>query len=205
MLESSERKPTSIPFTRQQFWPVVLRLSQLKNSTKNDINFLHASIGHVNESLIMENAKQQGVRLTSAMLPCVGCLEAKGRKAPTMRQEVTRAAVPFGRVHMDLCGSLKSALDGSIFMITCYVDSVSRWQWAYEMQTKSDNTKYVKCFLDDMSGMGTPGCFRTIGGSKFAGRKPAEFFYAAGICREYTTPDTSKQNGVVESAVCRTF
>ena len=139
----------------------------------------------------METAKQQGARLTSAMLPCVGYLEAKGRKAPTMRREVARAAVPFGRVHIDLCGSLKPALDGSIFMITFYVDSVSPWQRAYGMQAKSDNTKYVKCFLDDMSGMGTPGCLRTVGGSKFTGRKPAEFFYAAGICREYTTPDTS--------------
>ena len=118
----------------------------------------------MNAFLVMETAKQQGVSLMSALLPCVGCLEAKGRKAPVPRRGVTRVAVPFGRVHIDLCGPLKPAVDGSIYYMIMFVDSASRWQRAYRMRAKSDTTKQVKRFMADMNGMGTPGCFRMDGG-----------------------------------------
>ena len=95
-----------------------------KPSTKIDINFFHASTGHVNGFFIRETAKQQGIRLMGALLPCVGCLEAKRREAPVPQRGVTRAAVPFGRVHIGLCGPLKPALDGSIYMIM-FVDTAS--------------------------------------------------------------------------------
>ena len=67
-----------------------------------------------------------------------------------------------------------------------FVDSASRWQQANRMRAKLDTTKDVKHFLDDMSGVGAPGCFRTDGGDEFTGRDPAEFFDTAGIRREYT-------------------
>ena len=97
-----------------------------KPSTKINISFIHASTGHVNEFLMRRTSKLQGVRLTGALLPCVGCLEAKGRKAPVQRREVTRATVPFERVHINLCGPLKPALNGSIYIIK-FVDSALRW------------------------------------------------------------------------------
>ena len=105
-----------------------------------------------------ETAKQQGARLTCALLPCVGYWEANGRKAPVPRHGVTHAAVPFGSFHIVLCGPLKPALNGSIYMIM-FVDSASQWQQAYGMRAKSDTSKYVKRFLADMKDMGTPGCF----------------------------------------------
>ena len=71
-----------------------------------------------------------------------------------------------------------------------FVDSASRWQQAKRMRAKLDTTKYVKHFLDDMSVVGTPGCFRTDDGGEITGREPAEFFDTADIRREYTTPDT---------------
>ena len=63
----------------------------------------------------------------------------------------------------------------------------------------------VKHFLADVNLMGTSGCFRMNGGSKFTGREFAEFCYAADIRREFTAPDTPIQIGVVESAIWRTF
>ena len=151
-----------------------------------------------------ETAKQHGVRLTGALLPCVGCLEAKGRKALVPRRGVTHAAVPFGRVYIDLCGPLKPALDGSIYMMV-FVDSALRWQRAYGMRSKSDTTKYVKRFLANMKGMGTPGCFRMDSGDESTGREFAEFCDATGIRGEYTARDRPKQNRIVESAIWRAF
>ena len=74
------------------------------------------------------------------------------------RRGVTHAAVPFGGFHIVLCGPLKTALNGFIYMIM-FADSTSRWQRAYGMRAKSETRKYVKRFLGDMKDMGTSGCF----------------------------------------------
>ena len=97
-----------------------------KPSKKNDCFFMHSSTGHVNEFLIRETAKQQGVRLAVALLLCVGFLEANGRKAPVPGLGVIHAAMLFGRFHIDLCGPCKPALDRSIYM-AMFVDSTSQW------------------------------------------------------------------------------
>ena len=73
------------------------------------------------------------------------------------------------------------------------------------MRAKSDTTKYVRRFLADMNGMGTPGCFCMDGGGEFTGWEFTEFCDAVDICREYTTPDMPKQNGVMDSAIWRAF
>ncbi|CAB1110727.1 unnamed protein product [Ectocarpus sp. CCAP 1310/34] len=99
--------------------------------------------------------------------PCVGCVEAKGRRAPVPWRG-TRVAVPFGKVHIDLTGPFTEAMDGSRYLIM-FVDSASRLQRAYGMRAKSDNLQYVKRFLADMNGMGTPGCFRMDNGGEFTG------------------------------------
>ena len=117
---------------------------------------------------------------------------------------VIRAAVPFGRVHIDFCGSLKPALDGSVYM-TMFGNSASWQQWTYEMRANSDVTKYVKRSLADMNGMGTPACFCMHGGGEFTGREFAEVCDAAGIHRDHTAPGTSNTNGVGESAIWRAF
>ncbi|CAB1100039.1 unnamed protein product [Ectocarpus sp. CCAP 1310/34] len=135
------------------------------------------------------------------MKPCVGCVEAKGRRAPVPRRS-TRAAVPFGKVHIDLTGPSSDALDVSRYLIM-FVDSALRWQRGYGMRAKSDTLKFVQRSLADMNGMGTPGCFRMDNGGEFTGTAFTTFCDTAGIRREYTSPDTPKQNEVVESAIWR--
>ncbi|CAB1098868.1 unnamed protein product [Ectocarpus sp. CCAP 1310/34] len=73
----------------------------------------------------------------------------------------------------------------------------------YGMRAKSDTLKFVQRFLADMNGMGTPGCFRMDNGGEFNGSAFISFCDAASIRREYTAPDTPKQNAVVESAIWR--
>ncbi|CAB1101906.1 unnamed protein product [Ectocarpus sp. CCAP 1310/34] len=62
---------------------------------------------------------------------------------------------------------------------------------------KSDTLEFVQRILADMNGMGTLGCFRMDNGGEFTGSAFTSFFDAAGIRREYTAPDTPKQNTVV--------
>ncbi|CAB1098607.1 unnamed protein product [Ectocarpus sp. CCAP 1310/34] len=170
-----------------------------KSTPTIDSCLFHASTGHANEFLMRETAKQQGVRLVGEMQPCVGCVEAKGRREPVPRRG-TLAAVPFGKVHIDLTGPFSDALDGSRYLIM-FVDSASRWQRGYGMRPKSDTLKFVQRFFADMNGMSTPGCFRKYNGGEFTGSAFTSFCDAAGIRREYTAPDTPKQNAVVESAI----
>lgn len=175
-----------------------------KPSKTVEINHFHAASGHLNEFLLRETAKMQGISLVGNLKTCVGCGEAKLRHAPVPRSSGSRAAVPFGRIHIDLAGPFQPALDGSIYLIM-FVDSASRWQRLYGMRAKSETMKYVRRFLSDMNGMGTLGSFRTDNGGEFTGKAFIEFCDAAGIRREYTAPDTPKQNGVAESAIWRAF
>ncbi|CAB1107700.1 unnamed protein product [Ectocarpus sp. CCAP 1310/34] len=199
--EQQAAAPPSLSHALAIIAPGASPFSVGKSTPTIDINLFHASTGHVNEFLMRETAKQQGVRLVGELQPCVGCVEAKGRRAPVPRRG-TRAAVPFGKVHIDLTGPFTEAMDGSRYLIM-FVDSASRWQRGYGMRAKSDTLKYVKRFLADMNGMGTPGCFRMDNGGEFTGAAFIEFCDAAGIRREYTAPDTPKQNAVAESAIWR--
>ncbi|CAB1112594.1 unnamed protein product [Ectocarpus sp. CCAP 1310/34] len=101
---------------------------------------------------------------------------------------------PHGSVHRG---------DGRPRYLIMFVDSPSRLQRAYGMRAKSDTLRYVKRFLADMNGMGTPRCFRMDNGGEFTGAAFIEFCDAAGIRREYTAPDTPKQNAVAESSIWR--
>ncbi|CAB1099099.1 unnamed protein product [Ectocarpus sp. CCAP 1310/34] len=148
-----------------------------------------------------KTAKQQGVRLVGEMQPFVGCVEAKGRRAPVPRRG-TRAAVLFGKVHIDLTRAFFDAMNGSWYLIM-FVDSASRWQRGYGMLAKGDTLKFVQRVLADMNCMGTPRCFRMDNGGEFTDSAFTSFCDAAGIRLEYTAPDTRKQNAVVESAIRR--
>ncbi|CAB1112201.1 unnamed protein product [Ectocarpus sp. CCAP 1310/34] len=167
-----------------------------KPTSTIDINLFHASTGHVNEFSMRETAKQQGVQLVGELQPCVGCIEAKGRRAPVPRRGVTRAAVPFGKVHIDITGPYSEAFDGSRYLIM-FVDSASRWQLAYGMRAKSDTLTYTRRFLADLNGNGPLGCFRMDNAGEFTSAAFVAFCDAAGIRREYTAPDTPA--GVVPS------
>ncbi|CAB1102712.1 unnamed protein product [Ectocarpus sp. CCAP 1310/34] len=199
--EQQAAAPPSLSHALAIIAPGASPFSVGKSTPTIDINLFHASTGHVNEFLMRETAKQQGVRLVGELQPCAGCVEAKGRRALVPRRG-TRAAVPFGKVHIDLTGPFTEAMDGSRYPIM-FVDSASRWQRGYGMRAKSDTLKYVKRFLADMNGMGTPGCFRMDNGGEFTGAAFIEFCDAAGIRREYTAPNTPKQNAVAESAIWR--
>lgn len=54
------------------------------------------------------------------------CSAVAVRRAPVLRRGVTRAAAPFGRIHIDLSVPFQPALDGLVHLIV-FVDSASRW------------------------------------------------------------------------------
>lgn len=71
----------------------------------------------------------------------------------------------------------------------------------YGRRRKADALDMVKRFIADVSAVGAPACFRTHNGGAFTSSAFAAFCDNAKTRREYTAPDTPKQNGVAESAI----
>ena len=73
-------------------------------STAADINDFHCSHGHMQENLLRKTAKQVGVKLQGQLMPCKGCLEAKGVRKTVKTFTYTRPAKPAERCFVDLSG-----------------------------------------------------------------------------------------------------
>ena len=167
-----------------------------------DIDTFHFSSGYLNERLLRETAKQQGLILTGVLQPRGGCLEAKGERAGVPQRTTSRARWPMETVHIDLAGPYEPSMGRSVCLIM-FVDSESRWMRPYGMASKAETTKYVQRFLADMNDMGTPRWFRTDNGGEFISRMYTDVCDSARIRREYAGPGKLQQKAVVESAIWR--
>lgn len=73
----------------------------------------------------------------------------------------------------------------------------------YGLQPKEETLDKVKRFITDMSVVGAPKCLRMDNGGNLTSALFTIFYDRASICREYTAPDTPKQNADAESAIWR--
>ena len=127
------------------------------------INTFHFSSGHLNERLLRETAKQQGVTLTDVLQPCGGCLEAQRVRAGVPRRTTSQAAKPMETVHIDPVGPYEPSMGGSVYLIM-FVDSASRWMRPYGMAGGSETTECVQTFIIGMNNGGhTPFGRPTVG------------------------------------------
>ena len=175
----------------------------LKHGKEVDINHLHVSLTHAQASVLKATAKQHEIRLTGELVPCSGCSQAKGHRAPTPHHVTRRATHPLGLVHIDTAGPYPTSLGGSRYVVM-FVDSASRLQRPCGVREKSAAAilSVVKRFVADM---GAPRAFRTDSGTEYSNIMFVDFCNGLGIRREFTAPYTPQQNGPVESAILRAF
>lgn len=79
--------------------------------------FFHVPLAHADEALLRATAAQQGITLTGTLLPCSGCLEAKGRRVGIPQRLCLGATSVLGMVHLDLTGPHPRALGGWTYML----------------------------------------------------------------------------------------
>lgn len=148
--------------------------------------------------------EQQGFILTGdLLLPCSGCLEAKWWRSAIFRRPGRDVRDVLGAVHLDLTGPYVRLLGGSALMMV-YVDRYSRFMMVYGVRRKVDALGMIKGFIADVRAFGVPACVRIVNDKDFTSSVFDTFCYNAETRREYTALDTTVQNGVAESAICRT-
>ena len=126
---------------------------------------------------------------------------SKGIRAPTPHHTTSGAAAPTDMVHIDTAGAFQKSLGGSRYVVM-FVDSASRFQRPYGTRDKSASAIFdvVQRFGADM---GVPRAFRTDNGAEYTNSTFVDYCNSLRICREMTGPNTSQQNGPVESGLSR--
>jgi transposase InsO family protein len=107
-------------------------------------------------------------------------------------------------VHADVCGPMNmTSITGARYFLL-FVDDFSRKMWVYFLKLNSDMFKEFqnfKALVENESGCHITS-LRSDNGGEFFSKEFNNFCAKHGIKRQYTTPYTPQQNGVVERQNC---
>ena len=174
-------------------------------SSISDLAWLwHARLGHVNFNalkLLADKKMAGGVPLiTHPQQVCQDCLAGKQSRFSFPASTNYRASKPLELIHADLCGPISPATIGGSHYFMLLVDDFSRWMWIYVIKTKNQALLMFDKFkrLVENSQNRCIKILRTDRGGEFLSTNFTRLCEDAGIDRQYTTPYTPQQNGVVE-------
>ena len=165
-----------------------------------DINEFHCSHGHMHGDLLRKTAKQIGVKLQGQLMPCQGCLEAKGIRKPVKPLIYTRATKPAERCFVDLSGpkSVK-AMRGKEYMMIVR-DDYSRFTRVFSLRTKDGTATYFSKYPAEIAPCKVE-VVRSDGGGEFSKGAFGALCTTEKIRQEFTTADSPQYNGVAERQI----
>ena len=175
-------------------------------TTSTGINDIFVSFGHAHEGNLRETAKQMGIRVTEAFVPCSKCAAAKGIRRSVSRSTAGRVTKPLELLYGDLSGAMPASTGGSIycfFIVDCYFNL----GWPIFLKDKSADTvtHAFRAFLAAIKPLREkdeePGALRTDNGTKFVNEPFANLLVQYGIRREFTSVDGPKRNGRAERRI----
>lgn len=164
----------------------------------------HSRLGHVNfQAMTLMSSKHMVHGIPELGQPkgvCSGCLMAKQTRRSFPSQTSFRASHPLELIHGDLCGPISPETKGGNRYFMLLVDDYTRVMWAYMLVTKDEALEAFKKFrvLVETSTEHKVKMLRTDRGGEFCSNRFAAYCEDTGVARQYTTPYTPQQNGVVE-------
>lgn len=176
--------------------------AQLNGRSKEFI--WHKRFGHLNEKSLRILASQQLVddfdyNISKQIPFCESCVEGKLHKIPFPSQGRTRAAIPLGLVHSDVCGPMSTqSLSGARYFVI-FADK-THYVWVYFLKCKSEVfNKFLewKSLVERLSNYKLK-ILRTDNGGEYTSREFSSFLKAEGIRHELTISKHPEQNGVSE-------
>lgn len=129
-----------------------------------------------------------------------GCMMAKQERKPFPSQACFTAKNVLELIHGDLCGPITpTTLAGNIYFLLL-VDDHSRVMWVYIVKAKDEALDAFKKFraVAEKGSINKIQVLRTDKGGEFCSRNFMSYCEETGILRNYTTPYSPQQNGVVE-------
>jgi hypothetical protein len=131
---------------------------------------------------------------------CEACVLGKQSRTDIPTSVTHRADRPLYRIHIDLCGPMTPARDGSLYLMLV-VDDYTRFTWMAGLHTKDQAfeafQRYVAMAEAEHSSNRVC-CLRSDNGGEFISNAFHAWLQDSGIRRELTTPHSPWQNGIVE-------
>ena len=171
---------------------------------QEDPTLWHARFGHLNYDSLQRLSSSQLVEglptFKTPNTPCVACLHGKQHREPFPHEATHRATSILELVHMDLCGPMKTTTLGGARYFMLIIDDFSRKVWVYLLVEKSQAfTKFQEWVaLVENETSKKVRKIRSDNGGEFISQAFHRFCSERGIARQFSTPNTPQQNGVVE-------
>lgn len=180
-------------------------------STHSTLELWHRRLAHLNHQAVIDLFQKNmsadaasvtdGLSGASTKLPahCEACVLGKHTKSDIPTSVHDRATRPLYRVHMDLCGPMTPARDGSLYLMLV-VDDYTRYTWMAALHNKSQAFEAFKRYvaMAEAEHSTRVSCLRSDNGGEFLSTEFNAWLAQKGIQRELITPHSPWQNGVVE-------
>jgi hypothetical protein len=164
----------------------------------------HRRLGHlIFDNLIKANEKKAVRDLPKVIKPsdsiCKHCQIGKKTRVRFKTKEHSTTK-PLELIHTDLCGPTrtKSTYGEQYFMLI--VDDYTRLTWVFFLKEKSEafeKFKIYKSLVENETDLKIK-CLRSDNGGEFTSKEFIQFCENHGIKRQFSSPRTPQQNGVVE-------
>ena len=168
-----------------------------------NINDMHYSLGHANDAILRETAKQLHLKLNGHRQYCSGCGEAKAIRAVVPKTTSFRAARPLERLFRDLTGPFSPSTGGMRYCMLL-ADDYSNVGWVLFLKDKTGST-VTQAFRALFAAIkpliavhGPVGILRTNNGLEFVNDDFKDMLTELNIKRELTPVDGTKRNGHIE-------
>jgi len=186
---------------RNHYWAMILLASTSVSAiaAQVPIEILHAQLGHLSWSSLQRLHENVDPAHKHRLSTCQGCLLGKltQRKFPVSTHFQTE---PFGLVHMDLAGPMKTRSIQGHFYHYLLVDDYTRYKWIFFLMTKDQafaRFKDFQMFVSTYYGS-TLRAARSDHRGEFCSTEFSNYMVEQGIHHQLTAPHTPQQNGVVE-------
>ena len=165
------------------------------------IEILHARLGHLSWSSLQKLSQNIDLAHKRVLSTCEGCLLGKStrRKFPVSTHRQTE---PFGLVHMDLAGPMRTRSIQGHFYHFIIVDDYTHYKWIYFLTTKEQTFARFRefhAFISTHYG-GTLRAARSDRGGEFCSTEFTNYMAEKRMHHQLTAPQTPQQNGVTECA-----
>ena len=173
--------------------------SEGESTIKVDINEAHKLLGYVGLKSLRETAKMYGWDIVRELKVCAGCVDAKAKAKPVAKFTVQKAGHPGERLFIDTSGPYAKSVIGNKYWMVI-VDDFSPMKWSFFRKQKSDISKVLSGFLDQLEGFQYNTKFLRCDDAGENTKQLADVCKKRGITIEHTAPHTPQHNGVVERA-----
>ncbi|KAL8125961.1 hypothetical protein AgCh_013308 [Apium graveolens] len=165
----------------------------------------HNKLSHLNFNNINELVKKDLVRglPKSVFAPdglCDSCQKTKQRKSSFKSKTESSILEPYHLLHVDLFGPVNVMSIAKKKYAMVIVDEFTRYTWVYFLHTKSETASILIDHVKQLDKLvkDSVKIIRSDNGTEFKNMIMEEFYKDHGIKKEFSTPGTPHQNGVVE-------